>query len=118
MSDLRKVAQQALMALEDACGNRCNAENNPCYQRIVAQVLLSALAIPEPEPVSVEMATFIHDLVCQAARVAATAEGEFNNQVYYAVFDHFTTDTDRNTNDFTPYEPTEIDEWKSYDEDC
>lgn len=67
---------------------------------------------------SVELTTFVHDLICVAARVAATAEGEFNNVVYYAVFDHFTTDTDRNTNDFTPYEPSEVDEWKSYDEDC
>ena len=66
---------------------------------------------------SVELTTFVHDLVCQAARVAATAEGEFNDRVYYAVFDHFVT-SDRNTNDFTPYEPTEMDEWKSYDEDC
>lgn len=66
---------------------------------------------------SVELTTFIHDLVCQAARVAATAEGEFNDRVYYAVFDHFIT-ADRNTNDFTPYEPSEIDEWNSYDKDC
>ena len=66
---------------------------------------------------TVEMTTFIHDLICQAARVAATAEGEFNNEVYYAVFDHFVP-PDRNTNDFTPYEPTEIDEWQDYDKDC
>jgi len=66
---------------------------------------------------SVELTTFIHDLIGQAARVAATAEGEFNNDIYYAVFDHFTT-TDRNTNDFQPYEPTEIDEWSDYDKDC
>jgi hypothetical protein len=52
MSDLRKAAQQALEALEDACGNRCNAENNPCYQRIVAEVLRAALAQPEQEPVA------------------------------------------------------------------
>lgn len=64
-----------------------------------------------------ELNTFIHDLVCQAARVAATATGTFDNEVYYAVFDHF-TDSDRNTNDFTPYEPTEIDEWEDYDKDC
>lgn len=65
----------------------------------------------------VEMTNFVHDLVCQAARVAATAEGEFNDNVYYAVVNHFIT-SDRNTNDFTPYEPSEIDEWKSYDKDC
>lgn len=64
-----------------------------------------------------ELNDFIHDLICQAARVAATAEGEFNDRVYYAVFDHFVT-PDRNTNDFTPYEPTEIDEWLDYDKDC
>lgn len=52
MSDLRKAARQALEALDDACGNRCNAENNPCYQRIVAEVLRAALAQPEQEPVA------------------------------------------------------------------
>jgi hypothetical protein len=66
---------------------------------------------------TVELTTFIHNLICQAARVAATAEGEFNNEVYYAVFDHFVT-PDNHNNDFTPYEPTEIDEWCSYDKDC
>ena len=66
---------------------------------------------------TVEMTTFIHELICQAARVAATAEGEFNNEVYYAVFDHFIT-PDSNTNDFTPYEPTEIDEWQDFDRYC
>lgn len=63
---------------------------------------------------SVELTTFIHDLVCQAARVAATAEGEFNDRVYYAVFDHFIT----NTNNHEPSEPSEMDEWLDYDKDC
>jgi hypothetical protein len=58
---------------------------------------------------SVEMATFIDNLICVAATAAATAEGEFNNVVYYAVFDHFTT-IDRDTNDFTGHKPTEINE--------
>ena len=51
MSDLRKAAQQALEALEEACGNRCNAEYNPCYRRAAADNLRAALAQPEQEPV-------------------------------------------------------------------
>ena len=66
---------------------------------------------------TVEMTTFITDLVMEAANVAAMITGTFNDEVYYGVIDHF-TEPDRNTNDYTPYEPTEIDEWKSYDEDC
>jgi hypothetical protein len=52
MSDLRKAAQQALEALEEACGNRCNAEYNPCYCRAAADALQTALAQPEQEPVA------------------------------------------------------------------
>lgn len=47
MNDLRKAAQQALEALEEACGNRCNAEYNPCYRRAAADNLRAALAQPE-----------------------------------------------------------------------
>lgn len=66
---------------------------------------------------TVEMTTFITDLVMEAANVAAMITGTFNDEVYYGVVDHF-TEPDRDTNDFTPYEPTEIDEWSDYDKDC
>ena len=29
----REIMRIALKALQDACGNRCNAEYNPCFQR-------------------------------------------------------------------------------------
>ena len=48
----RELMQQALEALEDACGGRCNAENNPCWQRDVANALRERLAQPEQEPVA------------------------------------------------------------------
>ena len=48
----RELMQQALDALEDACGGRCNAENNPCWQRDVANALRERLAQPEQEPVA------------------------------------------------------------------
>lgn len=43
----RELMQQALEALEDACGGRCNAENNPCWQRDVANALRERLAQPQ-----------------------------------------------------------------------
>ena len=46
MTSLREAAQAALEALEDACGDRCNAEYNPCWQREVAETLRAALAEP------------------------------------------------------------------------
>ena len=46
----RELMQQALEALEDACGGRCNAEYNPCWQRNVADALRERLAQPEQEP--------------------------------------------------------------------
>ena len=46
----RELMQQALEALEDACGNRCNAENNPCWQRDVAEALRERLAREEQPP--------------------------------------------------------------------
>ena len=48
----KELMQQALDALEDACGGRCNAENNPCWQRDVANALRERLAQPEQEPVA------------------------------------------------------------------
>lgn len=54
MTTLHEAARMALEALEDACGGRCNAENNPCWQREAADALRAALAQPvEPEPVAV-----------------------------------------------------------------
>ena len=52
MTNLREAAQMALDALEDACGNRCNREHNPCWQREAAEALRAALAQPEQEPVA------------------------------------------------------------------
>ena len=43
----RELMQQALNALEDACGGRCNAENNPCWQRDIANALRERLAQPK-----------------------------------------------------------------------
>jgi hypothetical protein len=43
----RKVVNEAIDALEDACGGRCNAEYNPCWQWEVAQTLKAAL-LTEP----------------------------------------------------------------------
>ena len=43
----RELFEQALEALEDACGGRCNAENNPCWQRDVANALRERLAQSE-----------------------------------------------------------------------
>ena len=47
MTTLRTAAQQALEALEDACGSWCNAEYNPCWQREMAETLRAALAEPD-----------------------------------------------------------------------
>ena len=41
------VMKQALEALKDACGGRCNAEYNPCWQQEAAQAL--RLAIEQAE---------------------------------------------------------------------
>ena len=42
----------ALEALEEACGDRCNAEYNPCFQREAITAIKEALAQPEQEPVA------------------------------------------------------------------
>ena len=42
----------ALEALEAACGNRCNAEYNPCFQREAITAIKEALAQVEQEPVA------------------------------------------------------------------
>ena len=51
MTTLREAAQMALDALEDACGNRCNREHNPCLQREAAEAIRAAL-VAEQEPVA------------------------------------------------------------------
>jgi hypothetical protein len=48
----REALRLALEALEDACGNRCNAEYNPCFQRETITTIKQALEQPEPEPVA------------------------------------------------------------------
>lgn len=48
----RELMQQAMDALEDACGGRCNAENNPCWQRDIGNALRDRLAQQEQEPVA------------------------------------------------------------------
>jgi len=42
----------ALEALEDACGDRCNSEYNPCFQREAITAIKEALAQPKQEPVA------------------------------------------------------------------
>ena len=43
-----EALKRALEALEDACGDRCNAEYNPCFQREAIIAIKEALAQPEP----------------------------------------------------------------------
>jgi hypothetical protein len=40
----KEALKLALEALEDACGNRCNAEYNPCFQRDAITAIKAALA--------------------------------------------------------------------------
>ena len=44
----------ALEALEHACGDRCNVEYNPCFQREAITAINEALAQPEQEFVPVK----------------------------------------------------------------
>jgi hypothetical protein len=46
----KEALKLALEALEDACGDRCNAEYNPCFQREAITAIKEALAQPEQEP--------------------------------------------------------------------
>lgn len=41
----RETFDQMKRALEEACGNRCNAEYNPCY---ASKALTAANAVPKP----------------------------------------------------------------------
>ena len=44
----KEALELALEALEDACGERCNAEYNPCFQREAITAIKEALAEQEP----------------------------------------------------------------------
>ena len=46
----KEALKLALEALEDACGDRCNAEYNPCFQREAITAIKEALAQPAQEP--------------------------------------------------------------------
>ena len=39
----KEVLKLALEALEEACGDRCNAEYNPCYARTAITALRQAI---------------------------------------------------------------------------
>jgi hypothetical protein len=49
MTTLIEAARQALEALEDACGGRCNAEYNPCFQREAITSLRQAIEQAEQQ---------------------------------------------------------------------
>ena len=42
----KEALKLALEALEEACGDRCNAEYNPCFQRKAITAIKEALAQP------------------------------------------------------------------------
>jgi len=68
-----------------------------------------------------ELNNFVEALVLSCAEVAANSLGSFKQQVYDSVVDHFLDaeePDDNHNNAWTPYEPTEVDEWNSYDKDC
>ena len=45
----QEVLKLALETLEDACGECCNAEYNPCFQRKAITAIKKALAQQEPQ---------------------------------------------------------------------
>ena len=45
----QELLKLALEALEDACGECCNAEYNPCFQRKAITAIKKALAQQEPQ---------------------------------------------------------------------
>ena len=46
-----EAIKQGIEALEEACGDRCNAEYNPCYARTAITSLRQAIAdLEEQEP--------------------------------------------------------------------
>lgn len=61
-----------------------------------------------------EMEMFIHALVAEAANIAAGSLGGYKQQVYDAVVSELLTPDE---SDNYP-EPTETDEWASFDKDC
>jgi hypothetical protein len=50
----RELLQQALEFAERICGDRCNAEYNPCEAKDLAEAIRAHLEKPEPEPVARE----------------------------------------------------------------
>ena len=66
-----------------------------------------------------ELRDFYEEIVLNAAQIATECASK-NVSIYDGLRNHFELDVlpDRNTNDFTPYEPSEIDEWNDYDKDC
>jgi hypothetical protein len=72
-----------------------------------------------------EFDQFVERLIMTCANVAAMVPDEadstylhFNDSIYDRVINHFNYHRDNHNNDYTPYEPTEIDEWNDYDKDC
>jgi len=60
-----EAMKQALEALEEACGDRCNAEYNPCYARTAITALRQAIEQAEKqEPVAKVVLTETLGLPC------------------------------------------------------
>ena len=76
MTNLREAAQMALDALEDACGNRCNREYNPCLQREAAEALRAALAQQENQRARDSLPLMVEALEKLEQRQKALAQPE------------------------------------------
>ena len=59
----------ALEALEDACGNRCNAEYNPCFQREAITAIKAALEANEFNPDWDTQAVLVEEIQRMAKRI-------------------------------------------------
>jgi hypothetical protein len=59
----------ALEALEDACGNRCNAEYNPCFQRDAITAIKAALEANEFNPDWDTQAVLVEEIQRMAKRI-------------------------------------------------
>ncbi len=60
MTPQQKALQDCITALEEACGNRCNAEYNPCYAREAITQAKQALE-PQAQNAACEvLATVLH----------------------------------------------------------
>ena len=76
MTNLREAAQMALDALEDACGNRCNREHNPCFQREAAEALRAVLAQQENQRARDSLPLMVEALEKLEQRQKALAQPE------------------------------------------